>query len=98
MPKRKLGDVNALPAYDVTDPQVILDSLPPMEHEEFLRQYHRAVEAAYDPAGYRHLQRLLHAWRLTAVAVNQPGYYEELEAARAGRLATVPACEAFPGL
>ncbi len=54
------------------------------ERGEFLRQYRRAVDAAHDPAGYRQLRRLLHVWSLTAIAADQPGYYEELAAARAG--------------
>jgi Family of unknown function (DUF6247) len=50
------------------DPVVILRDLPERERSQFLRQYHEAVDAAHDPAGYRQLQRLLHAWRLTVAA------------------------------
>jgi uncharacterized protein DUF6247 len=82
--KRKLGRVTAEPAEDPVDPLVILRKLPEREREEFLRQYHRAVDAAHDPAGYRQLHRLLHVWSLTAIATRQPGYYEELAAVRAG--------------
>ena len=46
--------------------------------------------------GYRQLRRLLHAWRLTAIATSQPGYYEELAAVRNGTAQTRPAEEAFP--
>ena len=67
------------------DPEVILRDLPERERAEFLRQYHEAIEAAREPAGYRNLQRLLHVWRLTAVAASRPGYYEELAAVRSGR-------------
>ena len=70
--------------------------LPDREREEFLRQYHRAVDAAHDPAGYQHLRRLLHVWSLTTVAARQPGYYEELAAARAGSATTVPVTDAIP--
>ena len=56
-----------------------------------------AVPSANDPAGDQQLRRLLHAWSLTAVAVRQPGYYEELTAARAGTATTVPVTEAIPG-
>ena len=38
----------------------------------------------------------MHVWSLTAVAVRQPGYYEELTAARAGTATTVPVTEAIP--
>ena len=75
---------------------MILRDLPEREHEEFLRQYHQAVDAAHDPAGYRHLRRLLHVWSLTAIAAGQPGYYEELAAAHAGTAITVPVTDAIP--
>jgi hypothetical protein len=42
------------------------------------------------------LRRLLHVWSMTAVAARQPGYYEELTAARAGTATTVPVTEAIP--
>ena len=94
--ERKLGHVTAQPTEDPADPLVILRDLPEREHEEFLRQYHQAVDAAYDPAGYQQLRRLLHMWSLTAVAVGQSGYYEELAAARAGMATTVPVTDAIP--
>jgi len=75
---------------------VILSDLPEPEREEFLRQYHQAVDAAHDPAGYQLLQRLLHIWSLTAVAAGQPGYYEELAVARAGTTTTVPVTDVIP--
>jgi hypothetical protein len=80
-----------VPPEDPNDPQVILRDLPERERPEFLRQYLAAVDAAHDLAGYRQLQRLLHAWRLTVIATRQPGYYEELDAARHGTARTVPA-------
>lgn len=82
---------------DPNDPQVILRDLPEQERAQFLRQYHEAVDAAHDPAGYRWLQRLLHAWRLTVIATSSSGYYEELEAVRNGTARTLPADEAIPG-
>jgi hypothetical protein len=88
--------VTAQPTEDPSDPLVILRDLPEREREEFLRQYHRAVDAAHDPAGYQRLRRLLHVWSLTAVAAGQPGYYEELAAARAGRATTAPVTDAIP--
>jgi hypothetical protein len=81
---------------DPNDPEVILRDLPEQERAQFLRQYHDAVDAAHDPAGYRQLQRLLHAWRLTVIATSRAGYYEELEAVRNGTAQTRPAEEAFP--
>ena len=35
-------------------------------------------------------------WSLTAMAAGQPGYYEELAAARAGTARTVPVTDAIP--
>jgi uncharacterized protein DUF6247 len=93
---RKLNLVTAQPAEDPADPQVILRDLPQRERGEFLRQYHQAVDAAHDPAGYQQLRRLLHVWSLATIATAQPGYYEELAAARAGTAATVPITEAIP--
>jgi Family of unknown function (DUF6247) len=83
-------------AEDPNDPQVILGDLPEQERGQFLRQYHKAVDAAHDPAGYRRLQQLLHAWRLTVIATGQAGYYEELEAVRNGTAQTTPAEQAIP--
>jgi Family of unknown function (DUF6247) len=93
---RKLSLVTAQPAEDPADPQVILRDLPQRERDEFLRQYHQAVDAAHDPAGYQQLRRLLHVWSLTAIATGQPGYYEELAAAQAGTTATLPITDAIP--
>lgn len=81
---------------DPNDPEVILRDLPEWERGQFLRQYHEAVDAAHDPAGYRRLQHLLHAWRLTVIATSRPGYYEELEAVRNGAGQTTPAEDAIP--
>src|SRR5580700_688575 len=82
---------------DPDDPEVILRDLPERERGQFLRQYHEAVDAAHDPAGYRRLRQLLHAWRLTVIATSRAGYYEELEAVRNGTGRTTPADEAIPG-
>lgn len=81
---------------DRFDPLVIMRNLPEDERAEFLRQYHRAVDAAHDPAGYEQLRRTLHVWSLAAVAVNRPGYREELTAVRDGTAVTTPLTEAIP--
>ena len=81
---------------DPSDPEVILRDLPERERGQFLRQYHEAVDGAHDPAGYRRLRQLLHAWRLTVIAAGRAGYYEELEAVRSGSAQTTPAEEAIP--
>ena len=82
---------------DSDDPELILRDLPEGERAEFLRQYHEAVDAAHDLAGYRRLRRLLYGWRLIAIATARPGYYEELDAVRTGTAQTTPAHEAIPG-
>jgi Family of unknown function (DUF6247) len=96
---RRLGRVSAQPVgdEDLSDPEVILRDLPERERAEFLRQYHEAVDAAHDPAGYRRLRNLLHAWGLTVIATSQDGYYEELGAVRSGIARPTPAEEAIPG-
>jgi hypothetical protein len=81
---------------DQNDPEVILRDLPVRERAEFLRQYREAVDVAHDPPGYGRLQRLLHVWRLTVIAIGRVGYYEELAAVRNGTAQTRPAEEAFP--
>ena len=81
---------------DPDDPAVILRDLPQQERGEFLRQYHEAIDAAHDPAGYRRLQRLLHVWRLTVIATSRPGYYEDLAAVRDGSARTTPAEDVIP--
>jgi hypothetical protein len=78
------------------DPAVILRDLPQQERGEFLRQYHEAIDAAHDPAGYRRRQRLLRIWRLTVIATSQPGYYEDLAAVRDGSAQTTPAEDIIP--
>ena len=88
--------MTARPTEDPADPLVILRDLPEREREEFLRQYHQAVDAAHDPAGYQRLRRLLHVWSLTAIAARQSGYYEALVGARAGTATTVPITDAIP--
>jgi hypothetical protein len=81
---------------DPDDPEVILRRLPEREREEFLRQYREAVDGAHDPAGYRWLRQVLHAWQLTVIATTQAGYYEELAAIRNGTARTRPAQEVIP--
>jgi hypothetical protein len=81
---------------DPNDPEVILRDLPAQERGQFLRQYHEAVDAAHDPASYRRLRQLLHAWRLTVIATSRAGYYEEPEAVRSGTAQTTPAEELIP--
>lgn len=84
-------------AEEPDDPEVILRNLPEQERAQFLRQYHEAVDAAHDLAGYRQLRSLLHVWQLAVTVTRQPGYYEELRAVRDGVARTTPADEAIAG-
>jgi Family of unknown function (DUF6247) len=66
------------------DPERILRELPERERENFLSQYREALDGARDPAGWKHLRRVLRLWSWMVVAANQPGYYEAREQALAG--------------
>jgi hypothetical protein len=91
--------VSAEPVHieDPNDPETIFSDLPERERAEFVRQYHEAVDAAHDLAGYRRLQQFLRAWRLTVIATGRAGYYDEIDAVRSGAARIVPADEAIPG-
>lgn len=88
--------MSAEPIEDPRDPRVILRDLPQRERDEFLRQYHAAVDAAHEPAGYEQLRRLLHVWSLTVAAASRQGYYDEIDAARAGKSVTTPIADVVP--
>jgi hypothetical protein len=79
--------------HDPGDPQVILAQLPERARPGFLAEYHAAVDAAHDLAGYRRLQDLLHLWSIRTIAYNKPGYHEAMEEARQGTGETVPLAE-----
>jgi hypothetical protein len=80
--------MSALPAdpqhQDPLDPERILRELPERERESFLSQYREALDGARDPAGWKHLRRVLRLWSWMVVAASQPGYYEAREQALAG--------------
>ena len=85
----ELWNVTALPAdlpqhEDPPDPERILRTLAGAERETFLAEYRQAIDEARDPAGWPELRRFLRLWSFRAIAVNQPGYYEAWEQARAG--------------
>jgi hypothetical protein len=85
--------VTAQPTEDAADPLVILRDLPELEREEFLRQYHQAVDAA-------HTRRVTSGCgdssMCGALPPSPPGYYEELAAVRTGTATTVPVTDAIP--
>ncbi|GAA3957137.1 hypothetical protein GCM10023085_44570 [Actinomadura viridis] len=83
---------------DPRDPQVIHDQLPEAARAKFLAEYHAAVDAAHDFAGYRALQDLLQTWRLLTAAYSKPDFQQRYEDVRHGVGQYVPMDEAFPHL
>jgi hypothetical protein len=75
--------VTALPAdprdQDPLDPARILQESPERERENFLSQYREALDGARDPAGWKHLRRVLRMWSWMVIAASQPGQYEARE-------------------
>ena len=77
--------VTALPAdlqhQDPLDPERILRELPERERENFLSQYREALDGARDPAGWKHLRRVLRRWEWMVIAAGEP---RPLRGTRAG--------------
>jgi hypothetical protein len=90
--------VTAQLAYDSDpdDPVEILHILPAEYHEQFRAEYAAAVEGARRPEQFRRLHKLLHLWRLRAVAYSSPGYAGRLASAPTQRDAA-PADQVIPG-
>ena len=76
--------IDSGPLEDPLDPERILRDLPERERENFLGQYQEALDGARDPAGWKHLRRVLRLWSFMAIAASQPGHYEARAQARAG--------------
>lgn len=93
-----MGIMTALPADDFgpDDPVEILRVLPSRFHGQFLAEYDAAVAGARRPEGYG---RLLRLWRLSAVALSDPGYDARRQAVEetvaAGRPG-IPVAEVVP--
>ncbi|MGW1344074.1 DUF6247 family protein [Kribbella sp. NPDC002412] len=80
------------------DPSEILRLLPAKWHEQFLEEYHGALDAAHEVWRFQQLRDVLHLWRLRAVAYSDPHYDEAMQAAREGRDEEfVPAEQVIPG-
>ncbi len=69
---------------DPLDPERILGALPERERPSFLRQYQDALDGARDPAGWKHLRRILRLWSWMVIAAGRPGHYQAREQALAG--------------
>ncbi len=91
--------MTAEPLPDVGyDPAEILRVLPEKWHEQFLSEYHNALDAAHELWRFKQLPELLHRWRLHAIAVSDPDFDRAEQAVRAGRREEfVSMDEAFPG-
>ena len=80
------------------DPSEILRQLPGKWHEQFLAEYHGALDAAHEIWRFQELRQVLRLWRLRAVAYSDPGYEQALQATREGRDEEfVPADQVIPG-
>jgi hypothetical protein len=80
------------------DPEQILALLPQKWHEQFLHDYHQALDAAHEIWRFQHLRDVLHLWYLRAVAYSSPGFDEALQAVRENRAGEfTPAEQVIPG-
>ena len=80
------------------DPSEILRLLPAKWHEQFLAEYHGALDAAHEVWRFQQLREVLRLWSLRAVAYSDPGYEQAMQAVREGRAEEfVPAEQVIPG-
>ncbi|MFC6161275.1 DUF6247 family protein [Kribbella jiaozuonensis] len=80
------------------DPSEILRLLPARWHEQFLSEYHSALDAAHEVWRFQQLRDVLQLWRMRAVAYSAPGFDEAMQATREDRTDEfVPAEQAIPG-
>jgi hypothetical protein len=79
------------------DPAGILRTLPQRWHEQFLSEYHQALDAAQEVSRFHQLRDVLHLWHLRAVALSHPDFDEAAAAARESRDDEfVPAAQVLP--
>ena len=80
------------------DPAGIMRALPERWHEQFLSEYHSALDAAHEVWRFQQLRELLRVWRLHAAAVSDPDFDRAEQAVREGRREEFVSMEdAFPG-
>jgi hypothetical protein len=79
------------------DPAEILRVLPAKWHQQFLQEYHGALDAAHEVWRFQQLRDVLHVWRLRAVAYSSPGFEEAAQAARESRDTEFTPAEQIPG-
>ena len=79
-------------------PSEILSLLPAKWHEQFLSEYHGALDAAHEVWRFQQLRDVLHLWHLRAVAYSDPSFDQALQATREDQTDEfVPAEQAIPG-
>lgn len=80
------------------DPAEILRLLPREWHEQFLREYHQALDAAHEVWRFQQLRDVLQLWHLRAVAYSNPGFADARQAVRENRTEEfIPAERVIPG-
>ena len=79
------------------DPAEILRVLPQRWHEQFLSEYHGALDAAHEVWRFQQLRDVLHLWSLRAVAYSNPRFDEAAQAARENRSDEFVPAEHVPG-
>jgi hypothetical protein len=80
------------------DPGEILRLLPAKWHEQFLTEYHGALDAAHEVWRFQQLLDVLHLWTLRAVAYSGPGFDQAMQATREDQGEEfVPAEQVIPG-
>lgn len=86
------------PAVAAPDPERIANHLPEPEREQFLQEYHAALDAAHEIWRYRQLQDVLRSWSLVAAAYAQPDFAARKAEAKHPRPGQFrPASEIIPG-
>lgn len=71
--------------------------LPEQWHQQFLSDYHGALDAAHEVWRYQQLKDVLHLWSLRAVAFSNPGFEDAAQAARENRADEFIPADQVPG-
>jgi hypothetical protein len=82
---------------DPGDPAEILRILPGRWHEQFLAEYHDALDAAHEVRRWSQLGDLLHRWRLRAAAYADPDFEAAAQEARSARPEDLHPVPGWPG-
>lgn len=97
--RHSINPVSAQPIHqepDPRDPMAIYDRLPEPARAKFVTEYHAAVDAAHDFAGYRKFQEMLRTWSVLAAAYSKPDFPQRYQDIAASVGQTVPMDEVLP--